>query len=216
MNKPLRLAIEGNIGVGKSTLLRTLPDALTGDWLPLPERADEDPEFRRLLDAFYNDPNKRVDLQAWITNSRIEECKTLLDEKHYIFERSFIGDMIFCHANFIRHEMPGGKLLGFYYDIIQAAKDYPLDALIYLKAGPQKCYERIEERSRSSEDGIPMDYVTYLHNCYETHLPEIARMLGIPVIEVDWEVFQTTEFVAEKVEKFLENMVYDSSIRKIA
>ncbi|TVQ83372.1 MAG: deoxyguanosine kinase [Micavibrio sp.] len=216
MNKPLRLAIEGNIGVGKSTLLKTLPLELGENWYPLPERADEDPEFKRLLNEFYADPNKRVDLQAWITNSRIAECKTLRDDSHYIFERSFIGDMIFCHANFMRHERPSGELLGFYYDIMQAARDWPLDGVIYLKAAPQTCYDRILSRSRNAEDGIPMEYIRYLHNCYETHLPEIAENLGIPVITINWEAFQTTDFVAEKLEKFLQSDIYDTTIRKTA
>lgn len=216
MNKSLRLAIEGNIGVGKSTLLNTLPAQLGENWFPLPERADEDPEFRRLLNEFYADPNKRVNLQAWITNSRIEECKTLRADSNYIFERSFIGDMIFCHANFMRHERPSGELLGFYYDIMKAAKDHPLDALIYLKASPETCHNRILDRSRAAEDGIPMSYIRYLHNCYETHLPEIARTLNIPVIEIDWESFQKTEYVAEKLENFLQHGIYGTTIRKIA
>ena len=49
MSGSFRVAIEGNIGVGKSTLLPALADALPGAWNVLDERVDEDPEFKALL-----------------------------------------------------------------------------------------------------------------------------------------------------------------------
>ncbi len=216
MSISLRLAIEGNIGVGKSTLLKTLPEELKGDWIALPERADEDPEFRKLLNEFYQDPNKRVELQSWITHSRIQECQELSNDRHYIFERSFIGDMIFCHANFIRHERPKGPLLGFYYDAMDAAKRFPLDAIVYLQASPEVCFERINMRGRGSEAEIPLDYVKYLHSCYETHLVGIADSLNIPIIRVDWESFKSPLYVAKMVENFFYDAIYGVPLHNIA
>ncbi|MBI3441264.1 MAG: deoxynucleoside kinase [Proteobacteria bacterium] len=67
MGSRLRIAVEGNIGVGKSTLLPRLQEALPGDWEILSERVDEDPEFKKRLEDFYNDPNKQAQLQAWIS-----------------------------------------------------------------------------------------------------------------------------------------------------
>ena len=200
MQKPLRIALEGNIGVGKSTLLQDLPRYLQGGtWEARVERADEDPEFIRLLNEFYINPNKRVELQSWITKSRTKELVDLDSETHYVFERSFIGDMIFCYANFLNHERPTGDHLGVLYDAMDQGHAFPLDAVVYLNASPAACMKRIDMRSRESEDGIPESYIEYIHNCYETHLPAITQKFGIPVIHVDWNEFHSTEYIAQKI-----------------
>lgn len=200
MQRPLRIALEGNIGVGKSTLLQDLPRHLQGGtWEARVEKADEDPEFVRLLNEFYINPNKRVELQSWITNSRTKELVDLDASTNYVFERSFIGDMIFCYANFLKHERPTGDHLGVLYDAMDQGRAFPLDAVVYLEASPKACMKRINMRSRESEDGIPEDYITYLHNCYETHMPEIAKQFNIPIIHVDWNEFHSTDYIARKI-----------------
>ncbi|MBL1417616.1 MAG: deoxynucleoside kinase, partial [Moritella sp.] len=68
------VAIEGNIGVGKSTLLPLLAKELTehdnADWQLILEDVDSDPEFQRLLQAFTVDPARRIEFQRYITNKR--------------------------------------------------------------------------------------------------------------------------------------------------
>jgi len=196
----LRIAVEGNIGVGKSSLLPRLQEQLSGEWAFLAERVDEDPEFKELLGAFYKDPNKQAHLQSWITQRRLQEFKQLSQNPvHYLFERSFLGELVFCHANFLRHEKPNGQFMGYYYNVVAALKQCRYDAVIYLKATPERCLERIRYRSRQEENTISPDYIRHLHACYETHLPEAARVLNIPVLTVDWENFGSTETVCEKI-----------------
>lgn len=203
MKHGLRIAVEGNIGVGKSTLLPRLQQALAASgapWAVMSERVDEDPEFKRLLEAFYQDPNKQVELQSWITQRRLREYQALSgDEGNWIFERSFLGELVFCHANLVRHEKPDGEYIRFFYDVISAMKQCPYDAVIYLKAAPETCFNRIKFRARDAENEIPADYVQYLHACYETHLPEAARVHRIPVVTVDWNQFGSVETVAEQL-----------------
>lgn len=200
MTSAFRIAVEGNIGVGKSTLLPKLRDALPGDWDVLTERVDEDPEFKKLLGDFYKDPNKQAHLQSWITHRRFSEFQALNDNpKNYLFERSFLGELIFCHANFLRHEKPEGTFVGFYYNILNALKQCKYDAVIYLRATPERCYERIRYRSRAEENTVAFDYVRYLHACYETHLPETARSMGIPLVTVDWDNFGAIDSVRDQL-----------------
>jgi deoxyadenosine/deoxycytidine kinase len=209
MSQPLRIAVEGNIGVGKSTLLPKLRDALTdqgslGDWEVLSERVDEDPEFRALLDAFYKDPNKQAQLQAWITHRRLKEFQALEgDPRHYLFERSFLGELVFCHANLLRHEKPDGQFVGFYYNVVDALKKCRYDAVIYLKASPKACFDRIRYRAREAETTISFSYVQYLHACYNVHLPEAGRAFDIPVLTLDWENFGSVHTVVEQINTLL-------------
>jgi deoxyadenosine/deoxycytidine kinase len=211
LKQGLRIAVEGNIGVGKSTLLPRLQEILSASkkfpqpWTVLSERVDEDPEFKRLLEAFYKDPNKQVELQSWITQRRLDEYRALKgDPGNYLFERSFLGEVVFCHANLVRHEKPDGEYIRFFYDVAAALKECTYDAVIYLKASPETCFSRIRFRSREAESGIPFDYVQYLNSCYETHLPETARVHNIPVVTVDWNQFGSAERVAEQLESALD------------
>jgi deoxyadenosine/deoxycytidine kinase len=200
LKQGLRIAVEGNIGVGKSTLLPRLQESLPGTWDVMSERVDEDPEFKHLLEAFYKDPNKQVQLQSWITHRRLKEYQSLNgNPDNYLFERSFLGELVFCHANLVRHEKPEGDFIRFFYDVIAALKQCRYDAVVYLKADPETCFSRIKFRSREAESTIPFEYVQYLHACYETHLIEAARVHHIPVVTVNWDQFGSTDTVASQL-----------------
>ena len=38
--------------------------------------------------------------------------------------------------------------------------EFPVHKVIYVKATPEKCYERIAKRSREGEENIPLEYLT--------------------------------------------------------
>lgn len=205
MSQPLRIAVEGNIGVGKSTLLPRLQAAMPGKWDVLSERVDEDPTFQRLLAEFYADANKQIELQSWITQRRLQEFRKLAgNPTHYIFERSFLGELVFCHANLLQHERPQGPFINFFFDVISALRECRYDAIVYLKAAPDTCYERIKYRARGAENAISYEYIRHLHNCYETHLPEAARVHGIPLVTIDWDQFGSAEEVASQLQLSLD------------
>ena len=181
------------------------------------ERVDEDPEFKSLLAEFYKDPNKQAHLQSWITNRRLQEFQSAAqDPQHYLFERSFLGELVFCHANLMRHEKPEGQFISFFYNVISSLRQCQYDAVIYLKASPQACFDRIRYRSRQAENSIGFDYVSYLHACYETHLPEAARQFNVPVVAVDWENFGAIDDVADKLMAALEFSEHDLDARSRA
>jgi deoxyadenosine/deoxycytidine kinase len=206
MQTGFRVAVEGNIGVGKSTLLPRLRDALPADaWEVLPERVDEDPEFKKLLTEFYKDPNKQPQLQAWITHRRLTEFKSLNNNpRHILFERSFLGEIVFCHANLIRHEKPDGTHINFFFNSVNALKQCRYDAVIYLKASPERCFERMRYRARDAETDVEFDYLRYIHACYEAHLPETARAYGIPLLTIDWDSFGSIEDISDKLTGILD------------
>jgi deoxyadenosine/deoxycytidine kinase len=89
--------------------------------------------------------------------------------------------------------------MGYYYNIVAALKQCRYDAVVYLKASPEKCFERIRYRARKEENTIGFEYVRHLHACYETHLTESARVLNIPVLTVDWENFGSADVVCEQI-----------------
>ncbi|WP_172971778.1 deoxynucleoside kinase, partial [Salinivibrio sp. VYel6] len=188
--KGKRIAIEGNIGVGKTTLMHKLPEYLEkmtgGKWEVIDERVDTDPTFQKLLSAYYADPNKRIDLQHWLTQRRIKEFDKLDPEVNYILERSFHSDMVFCHLNLMRHERPSGEFVSYYYDILEAAQTRKYDVVVYLKSTPERCFMSMNGRGREAEAGVPYQYLSDLHSFYECVLTQSTREQGTPLISVPW------------------------------
>ena len=46
------------------------------------------------------------------------------------------------------------------------AEEFPVDKIIYVKANPETCYERVGKRHRDGEDKIPL---AYLDSCNAYH-----------------------------------------------
>jgi deoxyadenosine/deoxycytidine kinase len=52
------------------------------------------------------------------------------------------------------------------------SSEFPLHKVIYVKADPQVCFDRIKKRSRTGESNIPL---TYLENCHIHHNDMLDR-----------------------------------------
>ncbi len=200
------IAVEGNIGVGKSTLLPKLVEELNKTsqqpWQLIIEDVDTDPEFQRLLRAFTIDPTRRIEFQRYITNKRAEICQNLNPEFHYIIERSLFSDLVFCQANLAEACRPDGQDLTYYYDIQAKLEDYPqVSAVIYLKSDPVISYQRMVERARDAEAGTSQAYLQLLSDCHDTFLPHICARYNTQLIIQEWTDFGCHEALASKILK---------------
>lgn len=198
------IAVEGNIGTGKSTMLPKLAERL--GYTQIQEPVD-DPEFLRLLKEFTDNPHdtaKRLDFQKYITESRANLLTDLPDGK-YIIERSLFSDLIFSQVNMLGMERPDGVYLSYYYDIIDRLKDYPqVDAIVYLKTTPEVAHSRMMGRNRDAEKGTPVEYLGDLSRYHDACLPQICREYNTQLIVVDWDDFGAAdggvEYIAEQLE----------------
>ncbi|PWJ44427.1 deoxynucleoside kinase [Sediminitomix flava] len=193
------IAVEANIGVGKSTLLPKLADEI--GFTPIKEDVD-DPMFTKLLKDFTDNPHdteKRLTFQKYITETRAKLLNNI-PEGNYLIERSLFSDLIFSQVNMLGMERPDGKYLSYYYDIIDALKDYPqVDAIVYLQADPKVSYERLLRRGRNAEAGTPFEYILDLHNYHEAALPQICRTYNTPLIRIDWNNFGSARDIADRL-----------------
>ncbi|CAH8592698.1 unnamed protein product [Schistosoma intercalatum] len=55
-------------------------------------------------------------------------------------------------------------------------KSGPVDLIVYLRASPTVCFERLRARNRSGEEDIPLKYLEDLHELHEAWL--IERRFG--------------------------------------
>jgi deoxyguanosine kinase len=173
------ISIEGNIGSGKSTLLANLRENYKNNEnvIFLKEPVDEwakikDVNGTTILEKFYADQEKySFSFQMMAYVSRIKVLRDTLkeiqqdnqDKKKYIIitERSLYTDkMVFAKMLY-----DSGKIEDVNYKIYlnwfdTFSGEFPVHKVIYVKAAPEKCYERIAKRSREGEENIPLEYLT--------------------------------------------------------
>jgi deoxyadenosine/deoxycytidine kinase len=175
------ISIEGNIGSGKSTLLANLREHYKNNdnVIFLKEPVDEwakikDINGTTILEKFYANQEKySFSFQMMAYVSRIKVLRDTLKEKRdnnknqenkdfiIITERSLYTDkMVFAKMLY-----DSGKIEDVNYQIYlnwfdTFSGEFPVHKVVYVKASPEKCYERIARRSREGEENIPLEYLT--------------------------------------------------------
>lgn len=199
------VTVEGNIGVGKSTLLPKLADELTRKtsqrWVCFKEEVDTDPTFKALLKAFTDDPKAhRVAFQDYMTELRHGIGKSLKAGTNYILERSLLSDLVFSEANAMGPDGDRSHIAR----IHEALNDYVrIDTVLYLQADARSCYMRMMERGREAEKGTELSYIDHIATCHDVLLPKFAKQYNAPLLTVEYSQFKPVEQIAQMV---LDNM----------
>jgi deoxyguanosine kinase len=157
------IAIEGVIGVGKTTLARLLQPALDADLLL--EVFEENP----FLSDFYSDRERYAfQTQIFFLLSRYHQqqrgVKTILEAgKSLLSDYTFAKDSLFARINL------RGDELEMYKRVHQALaeKISMPDLLVYLSADTDVLMQRIAMRDRSYERNMERSYIDELNHAYE-------------------------------------------------
>jgi deoxyguanosine kinase len=155
------IAIEGVIGVGKTTLTQAMAEAT--DARSILEPVEENP----FLEAFYKDRRRfAFQTQLFFLFSRYRQMMALrqrdLFQNAVVCDYLFQKDRIFAGINLSDDEMV-------LYDQILPLleRDLPRpDKVVYLRADLPVILKRIEKRGRSFERGIDPDYLAVLDEAY--------------------------------------------------
>jgi len=162
------IAIEGNIGAGKTTLSQLLSKHYNAK-LVLEEFA-ENP----FLTKFYENPAQYAfPVELFFMAERYKQLKDTLHTKD-LFHSVTISDYLFTKCLlFAKVNLPEEEfhLYQKLFDIIHQQISFP-DILIYLHAPVNKLQANIKKRNRSYEQAIPD---TYLFNLQETYTNYIKQ-----------------------------------------
>ena len=172
-------SVEGNIGSGKSTLVKMLKEHLKTIkntnviYLPEPVSVWESikaKDGKNAIEKYYENPEKYAfsfQMMAYI--SRIHQLRETLKTKDNVIiisERSgFTDKEIFAkmlHDDGKIEDIEFNIYCKWFYEFV---KDIPVGGLIYVKTKPEICEKRVIIRNRKGET-IPL---SYLQNCHKYH-----------------------------------------------
>ena len=165
------IAIEGVIGVGKTTLARLLQSAFDAEILL--EVFEENP----FLSDFYGDRARYAfQTQIFFLLSRYHQQRRGVTEvvaagKNLLSDYTFAKDALFARINL------QGDELEMYRRVHEAlAEKIPLpDLLVYLRADTDVLMQRIALRDRTYERNMERGYIDELNHAYDEFLHQPLR-----------------------------------------
>lgn len=175
------IAVSGNIGVGKTTLVRHL----TRNYgvTPMYEPFADNP----YLDDFYTDMKSwSFHSQIWFLSHKYRLHKELERTAGTIVQDRTIYEDAEIFATYLHRSRRMNKRdFQTYLELYEAmrASLQPPDLMIYLRCSVRAIRKRIRQRGRPSEQDIPVSYLRKLNQLYEDW---IARYDG-PVLVWDSE-----------------------------
>ncbi len=182
----LHIAVAGNIGAGKTTLVNKLSKHY--GWEPQFEAVDDNP----YLEDFYESMEKwAFPLQIYFLHSRFNQVRTIREtDQDIIQDRTIYED---AHI-FARNLHEGGFLAKRdyenYFSLFQSMTSMitPPDLLIYLRASIPTLIGQIAKRGRDYESKINLNYLKSLNVHYETWIEnyDAGGLLVVNVNEVDF------------------------------
>ncbi len=175
------IAIEGVIGVGKTTLCRLLQDAFQAHLLL--EKFEENP----FLAKFYEDKARYAfQTQMFFLLSRYHQLResvpvALQRGEQILADYAFAKDALFANNNL------SGEELTIYQQVHDAlAEKLPApDLVVYLQASTRTLMQRIALRDRAYEREMSVDYIHALNQTYEQFYQERRWHAPVLLIETD-------------------------------
>ena len=198
------IAVAGNIGVGKSTLVELLCQRL--GWQPFFEPVAQNP----YLPDFYKD------MQAWAFHSQIffltHRLRIHRQLANYpgsvIQDRSVYEDAeIFARNLYLQGDI-GQRDYETYSELYHVLVEFlpPPDLVVYLRASSRTLLQRISHRNRDYERTITDSYLEQLNQLYENWINNftLCPVLTVPADDLDYVSYPPhLDLIVRKVQEKL-------------
>jgi deoxyadenosine/deoxycytidine kinase len=161
-NRPRYIAVEGPIGVGKSSLAEILAQNLGA------RLVNEDPGGNPFLASFYRDPKRyALSAQLFFLLQRYGQQADLAQGS--LFEPGgLVADYLFAKDRLFATLTLSPDELALYDRVYQALRPRVAapDLVVYLQARAEVLLERVEKRGRPEEKPIRREYLRDVANAY--------------------------------------------------
>jgi deoxyadenosine/deoxycytidine kinase len=180
-DEPMIISIEGNVGAGKSTLIRAIKDKIRRedikDIMVLEEPIEEwnriSDGSHNILELFYSDPPRyALVFQTLITLTTIKKLQEIRkfhpEIRILITERSLLSSQKIFAENLLKEEILAEYEYIVYKELFREQGIewmYPRET-IYLATTAETCLQRIRSRNREGEQKMDLEW---LQKCQENH-----------------------------------------------
>jgi deoxyadenosine/deoxycytidine kinase len=216
---PVIISFDGNIGSGKSTKVKDIEQYYKAqgrdDIIFIQEPVDSwnsvvDENGVTILSNYYKDQKRfafRLQMLAYISRLSLlrdavkKGYKYIITERCVGTDRNVFSKMLYDKGDIEHDEYTIYKK--WYEEFIS---DVPIGAIVYIKASPETCLERVNIRAREGEN-IPLDY---LKECSKYH-DEWIDSESVPklVINADIDLKNNPEAnlgVLEQIDAFINSL----------
>ena len=198
------IAVEGNIGAGKTTLTKFLSSILDASTLL------EEFEENKFLKAFYKTGEFAFQSEIQFLLDRSKQLNEFYKKNHSLIISDYYVNksLIFSKINLNEYEFQLLKNLhGHLFGVLP-----PPDLLIFLDRSLDVLFENIMRRNRPYEKNMDLNYLRKLDHYYENWL----EGLNIPIIRIDAETidFSRPDYLTKKFKQLL-NLDFSSTQRTV-
>jgi deoxyguanosine kinase len=194
------ISVEGNIGSGKSTLIKYMKEQLKEiDNIPviyLPEPVDiwesiKSEDGKNMIQKFYENQERysfAFQMMAYISRLKIfKDAINQYPNAIIITERCLLTD----YNIFAKMLYESKKMLKEEYDIYKQWFNYfneiEINQIIYIKTDPDISYERCVKRNRTGENTISLEYLTECNKMHDEWI-ENEKYKKTPIYFMDGNV----------------------------
>jgi deoxyguanosine kinase len=182
-NLPRYIAIDGPIGVGKTTLTHLLAKQLQAQVVL--EEFEDNPFLRE----FYRDRQRvAFQTQIYFLLARFKQQEALrqpdLFNRAMVSDYVFAKDRIFAYLNLSEAEL---QLYEKIYDLLRPRLLQP-DLVVYLQARPEVLMKRLRKRAREIEASVEVSYLEELMRGYNNffHHYDDTPLLVVDTSDMDF------------------------------
>ena len=209
------VSVEGNIGSGKSTILRALrtcyPDIQGVPVVYLDEPVSQweqikNKEGKNMIELFYADPSKYAfsfQMMAYISRLtllkdaiRMHPTSIIITERCLLTDYHIFASMLHEQGTMLDEEYAIYKQ---WFHVFQ--QEIPITAIVYVRCDPTVSFERCKKRGRAGEE-IPLEYLTKCHHKHEAWIDSLY--VGKAIIENDTA---TLDEVMDTIRTFVTSML---------
>lgn len=204
-------SIEGNIGAGKTTLIKKL-QALYSNLLLVEEPVDQWMNIagKDLLKEKNNDmPRWGYSFECYVL---ITKMNVLLqaaesDKEMILIERCMLTDKAFFDVNVANGLCSPMEEAMFkrYYEFLNKVIYPKLSGIIYVDTPAEECIKRIQARGRKAESNIGVDYLNQLNQAFL----KVVNESGAPTLFLDgtYDLKKDAEKINKQLKEFISNCI---------
>lgn len=213
--------LEGNNGIGKSTLLKLIQKNLPyveAVQEPVDAWATEHNNEDSLLARFYADSNRwAYTMETYTMIARVQEHLRVqqMSTPFKLMERSlYSGHYCFARNGYEQGFMSDTEwdIYNKWFNFLVPQKCKAPQGFIYVQSDPEVCFKRSAQRNRKGEEAVPLKYFEQMHDQHERYLLNKENVLenlkNVPVLVLNGnEEFETNPDVQQdhfdKIQEFL-------------